>query len=92
MTPLVFGVLQLLEYFANFPVFISHAISNFQKCQSLAMATLLLGQYLKILKLPGFWTSCKKINIQKVPKGGSVIVLREGYSMIWKVIKHNQNA
>jgi len=39
--PSVFGVLQLLEYFANFLIFFtSHAISNFQKCQSLAMATL----------------------------------------------------
>ena len=34
------SVLQLLEYFANFANFIFHAISNFQKCQSLAVVTL----------------------------------------------------
>jgi len=33
-------VLQLHEYFANFPIFNSHAISNSQKCRSLAVATL----------------------------------------------------
>jgi len=38
--PSVFGVLQLHEYFSNYPIFISHAISNFQKCRSLAVATL----------------------------------------------------
>jgi hypothetical protein len=42
--PSVFGVLQLLKYFANFPIFISHAISNFQKHRSLTMATLTMQQ------------------------------------------------
>jgi len=38
--PPVFGVLHPPKYFGNLILFISHAISNFQKCWSLTVATL----------------------------------------------------